>query len=156
MLSNTPITLDYYPKIQAMRSAGRKSILDETNTTLHKAILTPEHLAFVDWNRVYFAIVDYKNERSWYNLCVSSEDIREVAMDSSWYTLFIPKPQMLFTDFGSQTAMWHDILVTLLKGYVEKVYNNAKSRWMSQNVETAYLDSSHPNFEEEYLSLIHI
>ena len=58
-------------------------------------------------------------------------------MDSSWYTLFIPKPQMLFTDFGSQTAMWHDILVTLLKGYVEKVYNNAKSRWMSQNVETA-------------------
>ena len=52
MLSNTPITLDYYPKIQAMRSADRKSILDETNTTLHKAILTPEHLAFVDWNRI--------------------------------------------------------------------------------------------------------
>ena len=155
MLSNTPVTLDYYPKIQAMRSAGRKSILDETNTTLHKAILTPEHLAFVDWNKVYFAIVDYKNERSWYNLCVSSEDIREVAMDSSWYTLFIPEPQMLFTDFGSQTAMWHDILVTLLKGYVEKVYNNAKSRWMSQNVETAYLDSSHPNFEEEYRVLMH-
>lgn len=155
LLSNTPITLDYYPKIQAMRSAGRKSILDETNATLHKAILTPEHLAFVDWNRVYFAIVDYKNERSWYNLCVSSEDIREVAMDSSWYTLFIPEPQMLFTDFGSQTAMWHEILVTLLKGYVEKVYNNAKSRWMSRNVETAYLDSSHPNFEEEYCVLMH-
>lgn len=76
-------------------------------------------------------------------------------MDSSWYTLFIPEPQMLFTDFGSQTAMWHDILVTLLKGYVEKVYNNAKSRWMSQNVETAYLDSSHPNFEEEYRVLMH-
>ena len=90
MLSNTPVTLDYYPKIQAMRSAGRKSILDETNTTLHKAILTPEHLAFVDWNKVFFAIVDYKYERSWFNLCVSSEDLREVAMDSSWYTLFIP------------------------------------------------------------------
>ena len=58
MLSNTPITLDYYPKLQAMRSAGRKSILDETNTTLHKAILTTELHAFVDWNRRYFAILE--------------------------------------------------------------------------------------------------
>lgn len=58
---------------------------------------------------------------------MSSEDIKEIALDSSWYTLFIPEPQMSFTDFGSQTAMWHDILVALLKGYVEKVYNNAKA-----------------------------
>ena len=36
MLSNTPITLDYYPKIQALRSAGRKSVLDDTNATLYK------------------------------------------------------------------------------------------------------------------------
>lgn len=155
MLSNTPVALDYYPKIQAMRSAGRKSILDETNATLHKAKLTPEHLAFVDWNKIYFAIIDYKNERSWYNLCVSPEDVKEIALDGSWYTLFIPEPQMLFTDFGSQTTMWHDILVTLLKGYVEKVYNNAKSRWMSHHVETAILDSSHPNFEKEYRVLMH-
>ena len=155
MLSNTPITLDYYPKIQAMRSAGRKNILDETDTTLHKAILTPEHLAFIDWNKIYFDIIDYKNERSWYNLCVSPEALKEIALDSSWYTLFIPKAQMLFTDFASQTSLWHDILVTLLKGYVEKAYNNAKSRWMSKNVETACIDSSHPNFEKEYKLLLH-
>lgn len=155
MLSNTPVALDYYPKIQAMRSAGRKSILDETNATLHEAKLTPKHLAFVDWNKIYFAIIDFKNERSWYNLCVSPEDIKEIALDDNWYTLFIPEPQMLFTDFSSQTTMWHDILVTLLKGYVEKVYNNAKSRWMSHHVETAILDSSHPNFEKGYRVLMH-
>lgn len=155
MLSNTPIILDYYPKIQALRSAGRKSILDETNTTLHKAKLTPEHLAFVDWNRVYFAIIDYKNERSWYNLCVFPEDIQGIALDNSWYTLYIPEPQMLFTDFASQTAMWEDILISLLKSYVEKLYNNAKSRWMSLHVETAYLDTTHPNFEKEYQVLMH-
>lgn len=155
MLSNTPIVLDYYPKIQALRSTGRKSVLDETNTTLHRALFTPEHLAFVDWNRVYFAIIDYKNERSWYNLCVSSEDIKEIPLDSSWYTLYIPEPQMQFTDFASQTAMWQDILITLLKSYVEKCYNNAKSRWMSHHVETAYLDATHPNFEKEYRVLMH-
>lgn len=87
--------------------------------------------------------------------CVSTESLKEIALDSSWYTLFIPKAQMLFTDFACQTSLWHDILVTLLKSYVEKAYNNAKSRWMSHNVVTAYLDSSHPNFEEEYHVLMH-
>lgn len=155
MLPHTPITLDYYPKIQAMRSAGRTSILDETNATLYKAKLTSAHLAFVDWNKIYFALIDYKNERSWYNLCISFDDLKEIALDSSWYTLFIPQAQMLFSDFACQTSLWQDILVTLLKSYVEKVYNNAKSHWMSQHVETAYLDSSHPNFEEEYRVLMH-
>lgn len=155
MLANTSVTLDYYPKIQAMRSAGRQCALDETNAILNKATFTPEHLMFTDWNKVYFAIINYKNERVWYNLCISPEDIRKIAMDSSWYTLFIPEPQMLFTDFSRQTAMWQDILIILLKSYVEKAYNNAKSRWMSNNMETAYLDDKHPNFEEEYRVLMH-
>lgn len=155
MLANAPVTLDYYPQIQAMRSAGRKSPLDETNASLNQETFTPGHLAFIDWNEVYFTIINYKNERGWYNLCVSPEDIREIAMDSSWYTLLIPERQMQFTDFGSQTAMWQDMLVTLLKSYVEKAYNNAKRRWMSKNMETAYLDYNHPNFEEEYRVLMH-
>lgn len=41
------------------------------------------------------------------------------------------------------------------KGYVEKAYNNIKSKWMSEHVEVAYLDSSHPNFEKEYQLLVH-
>jgi hypothetical protein len=51
--------------------------------------------------------------------------------------------------------MWQDILITLLKSYVEKAYNNAKSRWMSQHVEVAYLDASHPNFDEMYHVTMH-
>lgn len=155
MLSNTPITLDYYPKIQAMRSAGRKNVMDDIAGSLYKTDLTEEHLSFIDWNKVFFAIVDYKNERSWYNLNISQQALKEIAMDATWYTLFIPEPQMEFTDFARQTALWQEILVTLLRNYVEKAYNNKKSKWMSQHVEVAYLDVSHPNFEEQYRVVMH-
>lgn len=155
LLANIPITLDYYPKIQAMMSSGRKSVLDELDGSLHKTRLTPAHLVCTDWNAAYFSIIDYKNERSWYNLNVSLESLKEVAYDTDWYTLFIPEGQMAFTEFRQQFALWQDLIVTLLKSYVEKVYNNAKSKWMSQHVEVAYLDTTHPNFEEMYRVVMH-
>ena len=62
---------------------------------------------------------------------------------------------MEFTDFKRCVTLWQEVLTALLKGYVEKAYNNAKSKWMSNNVEVAYLDASHPNFEAEYKIVIH-
>jgi len=155
MLGYTNITLDYYPKIQTMTSKGKQSVLDGTDGTLYKARLTAAHLAFIDWTRVFFAIVDYKNERGWYNMNIAAETLKEIAQRTDWYTLFIPEAQMQFRDFGSQTAVWQDIVTTLLKGYVERAYNNEKSRWMSHHVEVAYLDATHPNFEEMYHVAIH-
>lgn len=155
MIDYTPVTIDYYPKIQTMASDGRKSMLDNLNGTLHKAHLTEEHLAFTDWNKIYFSIINYKNERGWYNLNVSIDALKEIASRHDWYTLFIPEPQMNFTDFREQTLLWQEVLTVLLRSYVEKAYNNAKSKWMSEHVEVAYLDASHPNFDEMYRVTMH-
>ena len=153
MLPYTPVTLDYYPKIQAMRS--QKSVLDDIDCVRNEGKLSAQHLAFVDWNQVYFALIDFKNEHSWYNLNLSVEIIKEIAFKTDWYKLFIPQPDLEFTDFKRCVTLWQEVLTALLKGYVEKAYNNAKSKWMSNNVEVAYLDASHPNFEAEYKIVIH-
>lgn len=153
MLPYTPVTLDYYPKIQAMRS--QKSLLDDIDGVRNEGKLSKKHLAFVDWNQVYFSLIDFKNERSWYNLNISLDTIKEIAYKTDWYTLYIPQPDLEFTDFKRCITLWQEIIIALLKGYIEKAYNNAKSKWMSNNVEVAYLDASHPNFETEYRIVIH-
>ena len=153
MLPYTPVALDYYPKIQAMRS--QRNALDEVEGARNEGKLSEEHLAFMDWNQVYFALIDFKNERSWYNLNISLDAIKLIAYKTDWYKLYIPQPDLEFTDFTRCVTLWQEILIALLKGYVEKAYNNAKSKWMSNNVEVAYLDTSHPNFEKEYKIAIH-
>ena len=153
MLPYTPVILDYYPKIQAMRS--QKSVLDDIDGVRNEGKLSAQHLAFVDWNQVYFALIDFKNEHSWYNLNLSVDIIKEIAYKTDWYKLFIPQPDLEFTDFKRCVTLWQEVLTALLKGYIEKAYNNAKSKWMSNNVEVAYLDASHPNFEAEYKIVIH-
>lgn len=153
MLPYTPVTLDYYPKIQAMRS--QKNVLDDIEGVRNEGKLTKQHLAFMNWNQVYFALIDFKNEHSWYNLNLSIDIIKEIAYKTDWYKLFIPQPDLEFTDYKRCVTLWQDVLTTLLKCYIEKAYNNEKSKWMSNNVEVAYLDNSHPNFETEYKIIIH-
>ncbi len=152
-IGHSQIVLDYYPRILAIRSQGGN--VNIGSSSQNQASLTSAHLQFLDWNKIFFDIVNYKNERSWYNLNISLEQLKSLAANNTWYCLYIPEYDMSFTDFGRCTALWQEIVTTLLKLYIDRTYNNAKSKWMAENVEVAYLDESHPNFEKEYSILFH-
>ena len=147
------IVLDYYPRIMAIRS---KRTADDLGTaSQHVAYFTEKHLRYLDWNRIFFDVVNYKNERSWYNLDLSLETLKALAANNTWYRLCIPEFDMQFTDFARCISLWQEIVTTLLKMYIDRVYNIAKSKWMADNVEVAILDESNPNFEKEYTILYH-
>ena len=147
------VTLDYYPKIQMLKS--RKRADDSLADSLDISKFTAAHLSIIDWNKVYFDLVQFKNERNWYNMTISADQLRAIAHNSSWYTLKIPAAQLEFTDYGKCRSLWQEVVTTLLKMYVDKAYNISKGRWMSENVETAYLEESDPNFDSELQILIH-
>ncbi|MCD8282010.1 MAG: DEAD/DEAH box helicase family protein, partial [Prevotella sp.] len=147
------VSLNFYAKVQVMGSIGG---FDDGGAVVNKAVLTDKHLSFIDWNKVYFDLIDYKNEKGWHNMTLSAPALREsIAPPATWYDLAVPVSAMEFSDYKSCVDLWQTIVTFLLKCYVERVYNNVKSKWMSENVETAYLDTSHPNFEKEYRILIH-
>ncbi len=147
------IILDYYPKVQVLKSRSSESEAGAGEVSCTK--LTDQHLSFVNWDRVFFDIVRFKNERAWYNLNISKAALQAIAQRHDWYILRIPETELKFDDFGARTALWQEIITILLKLYVERTYNTVKSKWMSQNVVTVELDYSHPNFEKEYEVLIH-
>lgn len=141
------ITLDYYPRITALRSNARTDI---GSGEQNEAKFTSNHLQFIDWNKVFFDIELFKNERGWHNLSFSPKRLKEIASEPAWYRLLIPQYDMEFNDYSTCVALWQEIITTLLKLYVERTYNNAKSKFMADNVEVAILDESNPNFEKEY------
>ncbi len=147
------ITLDYYPHILAIRSKNGKEYTG--NGSQNQATFTDEHLRYLNWDKIYFDIINYKNEHRMHNLSISLEYLKALAHNNTWYCLYIPEYDMQFTDFGRCTSLWQEIVTTLLKLYIERAYNNAKSKWMAENVVTALLEDSHPNFEKEYTILLH-
>lgn len=146
------ITLDYYPRISALRSNARQ---DMGSGEQHEVHFTPNQLQFIDWTKLFFDIETFKNERSWYNLSLSLDRLKEIMKEPAWYRLYIPQYDMQYNDYFTSVSLWQEIVTTLLKLYVEFIYNNAKSKFMADNVEVVILDQSNPNFEKEYTIWYH-
>lgn len=146
-LKKYPVTLDWYPKIQAQQSKGIQRMADIA--IKEEGNLSSKHLAFMDLNAVWFELQRFKNERSWYNLNLPLDSIESLLLDRSWYRLFIPPEDLEFRSFD-QVQRWQEIAIALLKKYVDRYYKFKKQEWESEFYEYHTLDEEDPNFLKEY------
>lgn len=142
-LQKNRLELNWYPKIQAMRSAGMAGA--ELESQPNQAHLTKQHIAFLDMNQLYFDLEQYKAERAWYNLNITPASIPQLLEDQSWYVLLIPPEDLEFKSF-EQVRMWQEIASALLKKYTERYFTIRKQEWEMPHLEIQELSEDDPNF----------
>jgi len=142
-LHENPVVLDWYPKIQAMRSRGLAAGEDER--VKNQAHLSPRHVAFLDVDALYFELERFKAERGWYNLDITRQGIDELLADQAWYRLLIPVEELAFDSF-ERVRLWQEIALSLLKKYIERYYLFRKREWELPHLEYRALDGDDPNF----------
>lgn len=147
MMADMSIKLDWTPRVEAMFSRGTKV---RTEVAEHRDKLKAAHLAWLDWNRIFFALQQMKNERSWYNMTLTMDILRTLMADASWYELVIQEADMEFRDFGRDVERWENITISLLRAYIDRAYKRSKGKWEAQFMETVYVNANDPNFFEEY------
>lgn len=142
------VKVDKTPKVDAIWS--RRAGVDEAADFVHTDHLSPAHLSLLNWNKIFFAIQQMKNERSWYNMEISMEGLKQLMMNPNWYELYIQEADMEFHDFGLDVPRWEEITISLLRAFIDRAYKQTKGKWESQYMETVWLDPSDPNFFNEY------
>jgi len=140
-LQNNQVVSDWYPRIQAVRSHGQADAGQK-----HKGHLEPQHLAFLDYDGLFFEVEQFKRERTWHNLNVTKAGIRTVLSDASWYTLFAPAARLQATTFDD-VRLWQQIAAELLKRYCDHYYNYRKRAFIEPRLE--YRDLSGEDFPED-------
>lgn len=150
-LTRQPINVDWYPKIQTQRSKGLRPTTDVAVKDSGK--LESHHLAFLDMEAIFFELERFKNERSWYNLNLPRESIRELLSSPDWYTLLIPKEELAFTNFD-KVRLWQEIATVLLKKYCDRYYKHRKNEYEMPHLEYCDLSAGDPNFFDEYRFLV--
>ncbi len=142
-LKKNPVRLNWYPKILAMKS--NISIGEDSYAVPNQTYLHPQHLAFLNYDHLYFEIERFRVERGWYNLNLSPLTIKNLLDDPSWYRLQIPSEEMI-CDSYDKVRLWEDIALTLLKQYVKRYYAFRKREWELPHLEYQTLTDDDPNF----------
>nr|MDQ2713235.1 hypothetical protein [Acidobacteriota bacterium] len=142
-LQKNQVVLNWYPKIQAMKSGG--VIGGDADAPPNQTHLTARHSAFLDLDRLYFELERFKAERGWYNLNLPSEAISPLLADQSWYQLLIPAEELVFDSF-EKVSLWQEIALSLLKKYIERYYSFRKREWELPHLEYQELAEDDPNF----------
>lgn len=141
-LVRNQVVLNWYPKIQAMHSDGANT---ETDAAPNETCLRPEHVAFLNYDRLFFDLERYKAERGWYNLNLTHGAIEALLADPNWYRLQIPEVELAFDNF-EKVRLWQEIALALLKKYTERYYLFRKREWELPHLEYQDLTESDPNF----------
>ena len=142
-LQKNPVVLNWYPKIQAMKSGGL--VGGDADAAPNETHLTFRHVAFLDLDRLYFELERFKAERGWYNLNLTRRATGALLADQSWYRLQIPAEE-LAGDSYEKVRLWEEIAVALLKKYTERYYVFRKREWELPHLEYRYLEGDDPNF----------
>ena len=142
-LQRNQVVLNWYPKIQAMRSGG--VVGGDLESIPNQTHLGTRHVAFLDLDRLYFELERFKAERGWYNLNLTRHGIAELLADQSWYRLLIPDEELAFDSF-ERVRLWEEIALALLKKYTERYYTFRKREWELPHLEYRDLEADDPNF----------
>jgi hypothetical protein len=142
-LQQNQVVLNWYPKIQAMRSGGL--VGGDADAAPNETHLSARHVAFLDLDRLTFELERFKAERGWYNLNLTRQGIEALLADQGWYRLLIPAEELAFDSF-ERVRLWDEIAVSLLKKYTERYYIFRKREWELPHLEYRDLEGDDPNF----------
>jgi hypothetical protein len=142
-LQKNQVDLNWYPKIQAMKSRGLLG--GDADAAPNREHLNARHIAFLDLDRLYFELERFKAERGWYNLNLTRRGIEELLADQSWYSLLIPREEMAFDSFD-RVGVWQEIALALLKEYTARYYTFRRREWELPHLEYRNIEPDDPNF----------
>ena len=142
-LQENQVLLNWYPKIQAMKSGGL--VGGDIDAAPNETHLTSRHVAFFDLDRICSDLERFKAERGWYNLNIARPGVEALLGDQSWYRLQIPAEELV-GDSYEKVRLWEEIAVALLKKYTERYYTFRKREWELPHLEYRNLESDDRNF----------
>jgi hypothetical protein len=125
------ITLDLYPKLEALASQDKDGSVPEGNIR-HMGKIASETMALFDFDLIYLAVQEFKQLRSWSNLRLDRARLMDFCLNHhDWYTLFIPKSELSIRGFVDILKQ-EEILIRLLQDYTDRFYKSLKSAYEGQ------------------------
>lgn len=144
-LLKSKVVIDCRSKVQTIESSGSIQLL----SVIEEHTLDKRYIPFLDYDRIYDELQEYKNEKFYYNISILKEKLKAILETGGWYSLIIPKVHITITSMEKlENAV--DYCVLVLKSYMDKFFTYERLKWEEPLLEYQELSAEDNNFVSEY------
>ncbi len=144
-LQRSKTVIDCRSKIQAIESAPSLKM----SAVSEEHVLPSDRLAYLDYDRIFAELEQYKNEKAYFNISIVKEKLPDILRLDGWYALLIPKNHLEIDSIPKLEAAT-DYAIMALKSYMDKFFTYEKDRWEAPYLEYTILEERDNNFIEDY------
>ena len=136
------VTLDLRPQIEAARSGTNQEVAERTSGEDHAGRLK-ELVPLLDWEHIYFDLLEFKRTKGFYNLSFTPLSIRRI-LEHGHYTVLCPPGQLSLSAFAELRRV-HEIAKGVLRKYAAAFYDRRRRAWEREQLRLQTLTESDPN-----------
>ncbi|GAA5262129.1 type III restriction enzyme [Methanocalculus sp. MC3] len=139
-----PVTIDLLPKVEVEDSAFYLGV--ESDDRPDPIRIDTQYLDLIDWNEVYFTLLNHKNTKGWKNVVFNKDLLRMIIADQNCYTLYCDQNVVRPAKF-TEISKLQDVIILIIKKSIQTAYSRLKNIWMMDTIQVERLSESHGNFE---------
>ncbi|MEM3824002.1 MAG: DEAD/DEAH box helicase family protein, partial [Candidatus Bathyarchaeia archaeon] len=130
---------------------GREEQTMTATTLMQPKIIDKKLLDLLDWNEILFSILEYKNEKGWYNFIITKENLKQI-MYQQKYQLFCPDTYLHNpgNNFSETYERITNLVTLILKKYFERFYAHKRNAWEKDKYKVDILKKTDENILKEY------
>ena len=110
--------------------------------------LRPEHLDFLDWERLYDELWRFRTAHGYHNLTLDRQVLRRV-LEGGHYELYC-SPDLIALTLFTDVERLERLALMILRKYVKNYYTRAKKRWEQKQLVYQTLDENDENLIPSY------
>ena len=139
------VVIDCRSKVQTIESDWSMQLRSVTE----EHTLDPQYLPYLDYDRIFDELEQYKNEKLYYNISIVRQNLQAILSTDGWYSLIIPQSHLRIDSVGRLESVV-DFCIMVLKSYMDKFYKYEKEKWEAPLLEYQELSATDNNFVDEY------
>ena len=139
--------------VEIMGSSSQAGIQGERAGAAHEMSIKSEILKWVDWEKIYLQLLEYKQEKHLHNLIFDAAILRQILhpdQDPPLYKLYVMNESEVMPRTREGLEQLEELILTLLRKYVTKFYCMIQKRWNDEKMELEKLKESNRNFTEKW------
>ena len=144
------VVVDMSLKAQVVEGGEGKVTTADVSAGKHVSV-PAANLDLVDWERVYFDLLEYKEQRGFTNLAVchgAPREIMETQDPDRLYSVFVTSESVVDPGSFAGADLLREAVVSVLRKYMDEFYRVRQESWDSQNMVYRKVDENDPNFQD--------